>query len=690
VTGRPNTNLDLVGRSDPGGPVDQLQLESGRWASQLGEVVVARRTAEELSLGVGGHIDAAPDQGVASLLVVGIAAAVSDGADGWTTPAQALAIHAVVVGAKGVGSPPAASLMMYRLHAASTPADIQAASTQITRGLPADAVIGASNWLEQKISADVTTSVMIPFLIAFSAFALLAAAVIIGNVVSGAVIAGYREIGVMKSIGFTPAQVVGVFLLQVIFPAAVGALIGVAAGTLASQPFLAQTADAFNLPSPSPIVPWVLGAGLLAPLLVATMATLIPGIRAARLSAAAAIASGSAPHIRRGFLVARVLARLPFPRAITLGATDALARPVRSGMTLVAVVIGVATITFATGLTGSLDLVKHALTRDGQVQVTVTRDSGPGGGAQTMTDAQVVSLIQQQQGTSRFVAVGQLQTHVSGISQPIPVYGYRGESSWIGYVLINGRWFSGPGEAVAPTAFFQAAGVHIGDTVGVGAPGHHTDVRLVGEIFDQQGDDLLLRTDWSTLTGFNPTAATDSYEVNVSGASPQEYVAALATATAGYAVDARASGGSGYDLPFILIESALAGLALVLTLCALAGVFNTVVLNTREKARDTAILKALGMAPRQVILMVLTSVAVIGAIGAVVALPAGMALHRQILTTMGRIAASTAIPGQFYAVFPVPILITLALSGLAVALGGALMPAIWAARSRIGSLLSPE
>ncbi|HWW09326.1 MAG TPA: hypothetical protein VNY76_03665, partial [Candidatus Acidoferrales bacterium] len=189
VTGRPNTNLDLVGRSDPGGPVDQLQLESGRWASQLGEVVVARRTAEELSFGVGGHIDAAPDQGVASLLVVGIAAAVSDGADGWTTPAQALAIHAVVVGAKGVGSPPAAALMMYRLHAASTPADIQAASTQITRGLPADAVIGASNWLEQKISADVTTSVMIPFLIAFSAFALLAAAVIIGNVVSGAVIA---------------------------------------------------------------------------------------------------------------------------------------------------------------------------------------------------------------------------------------------------------------------------------------------------------------------------------------------------------------------------------------------------------------------------------------------------------------------------------------------------------------------
>ena len=47
-----------------------------------------------------------------------------------------------------------------------------------------------------------------------------------------------------------------------------------------------------------------------------------------------------------------------------------------------------------------------------------------------------------------------------------------------------------------------------------------------------------------------------------------------------------------------------------------------------EYARDTAILKALGMAPREVILMVLTSVAIIGVVGAAVALPAGMVLHR--------------------------------------------------------------
>lgn len=45
---------------------------------------------------------------------------------------------------------------------------------------------------------------MSPFLLAFSVFALLASALIIANLVGGAVIAGTHEIGIMKSVGFTP------------------------------------------------------------------------------------------------------------------------------------------------------------------------------------------------------------------------------------------------------------------------------------------------------------------------------------------------------------------------------------------------------------------------------------------------------------------------------------------------------
>lgn len=689
--GKPGSFLDVVGRADPGGPVDQLQLVHGRWVQRSGEVVLSRRESEDSGLIAGDTLTTDGTQGVAALHVVGIAATVNDTADAWVTPAQASSLRMPVLpsgSTKAQQPPPPAWVMMYRLHDASTQHAITAASNQIAHQLPADSIVGSSNWLTVRASADITTSVMIPFLLAFSIVALVVAAMIIGNVVSGAVIAGYRDIGVMKAIGFTPLQVVAVFVVQILIPAAVGAAAGVVAGLLASQPFLGQTADAFNLPTPSGLVPWVIAVCFGTALAVVLLATLLPGLRAARLSAAEAIAAGTSPGLRRGHVLARLLARVPVSRAATLGAADSVARPVRSGMTLVAVALGVATVTFAAGLTASLGDVKAALVRDQQVQVVATRDGGGYLGA-PMSDAQLTSLVQRQPGTRSVTAEGVVQAHITGLSQPIPIHGYRGASNWIGYVLINGRWFNGPGEAVAPTAVLTAASVHLGDTVRVSDAGHVTTVRLVGEIFDEQDDNLLLRTDWSTLASIAPATQPQTYDIAVSG-DPRQYAQQLYTATSGYPVDVEINGDRGLDTPFLLITTAVAGLALVLTLCALAGVFNTVVLNVREKARDMAILKALGMTRAQVIVMVLTSVTAIALAGVVIGIPAGMLLHHQILITMGHIATGTAIPQQFFAVFPWPVLGGLTLAGCGVALAGAWVPALWAARSPIGPLLAPE
>ena len=689
--GKPGNFLDVAGRGDPGGPVDQLQLVHGRWVQRSGEVVLSRRESEDSGLFVGDSLTTDGTQGVASLRVVGIAATVNDTTDAWVTPAQAAALRMPVLpggSTKAQQTRPPAWVMMYRLHDASTQTAITAASNQIARHLPADSIVDSSNWLTVRASADITTSVMIPFLLAFSIFALVVAAMIIGNVVSGAVIAGYRDIGVMKAIGFTPLQVLAVLAVQILIPAVVGAVAGVIAGLLASQPFLGQTADAFNLPAPSGLVPWVIAVCLGTALAVVLVATLLPGLRAARLSAAEAITAGTSPGLRRGHVFTRLLARLPVSRAATIGAGDSVVRPVRSGMTLIAVALGVATVTFAAGLTTSLGDVKAALVRGQQVQVIATRDGGGYLGA-PMSDAQLTSLIQRQSGTQRVTAEGQVQAHITGLSQPIPIYGYRASSSWIGYVVINGRWFSGPAEAVAPTALFTTAGLHLGQIVHISENGRATTVRLVGEIFDEQDDNLLLRTDWSTLASIAPGAAPQTYDIAVSG-DARQYAQQLYTATSGYPVDVEINGDRGLDTPFLLITAAVAGLALVLTLCALAGVFNTVVLNVREKARDMAILKALGMTRAQVIAMVLTSVIVIAIVGVVIGIPAGMLLHHQILITMGHIATGTAIPQQFFAVFPWPVLGGLTVAGFAVALTGAWVPAVWAARSPIGPLLAPE
>jgi ABC-type lipoprotein release transport system permease subunit len=69
--------------------------------------------------------------------------------------------------------------------------------------------------------------------------------------------------------------------------------------------------------------------------------------------------------------------------------------------------------------------------------------------------------------------------------------------------------------------------------------------------------------------------------------------------------------------------------------------------------------------------------------------PAGVTLHRDVLPVMGH-AVQTALPVAVLDVYQAPELVLLALSGLAIAVAGALAPAGWAARVRTAAALRAE
>lgn len=677
--------IPVAGRDQAAGTVDRLTLDAGRFVQRPGEVVLSRQLADETGLRVGDRLAPASDSPLPSLGVVGIATAIGNDAAAWVVPGQL---------PPATGPLPAQYLMAYRLRHASTPAQIAAAVDAITNAVPAQSVMDTSNYLDAKLNADRTTAVMIPFLLAFSVFALLASTLIIANLVGGAVIAGTRDIGIMKSIGFTPAQVVRVFAGQLLIPAAAGCLLGLPAGVLVSQPFLADTAHAFGLPRTFDVAPAVDLLGLTAILFVVTVTTLLASLRAGRLTAAAAIAAGSSPSDGGGSRLAAMAGRLRLPRAVTLGLGESLAKPIRAAMTVAAILIGVATVSFAFGLHASLSMVAAALTRADQVQVEVYREAvgksplpAPADQqATTLSEEQATALIAAQPGTARFVGIGHADVNVPGAGNSVAVFAYRGDASWLGYQLIHGRWFAAPGEAVAPTAFFTRTGHRVGDSMTASLYGQPVSIKLVGEIFDQQGDNMLLRTSIETLPG--RTVVWD-YEIQLRPGTDARSYAGVIEST-GPGLSARINRENGVDVAFLLINSVLAGLALVLTLIATSGVFNTVVLNTREKARDIAILKAIGMTPNQVVAMVIASTAVLGILGAVLGIPAGVALHRNILVVMGQIATSTGIPDQFFKVFGIGLLVPLAVAGIAIAMLGATLPAQWAARSRVTDVLQTE
>jgi putative ABC transport system permease protein len=693
----------VVGRPRPDTSVDRLTIESGRWAQAAGEIVLSQPVADGLGVGTGATVSVGGSHGSRTFTVVGVAGSVSPVAGAWVMPDQVAGLVS--------GSSPLQYQMLYRVQPAATPGNLRQATQAIAGRLPPGSVVTTSSYLDVKRDADLTSAVMVPFLLAFSAFALLAAVLIIGNVVTGVVVASYRDFGVMKSIGFTPPQVVAVLMGQILAPVAAGCLVGIPVGTLAAQPFLQQTAHALNLPAPFTAVLPVDILVLVGVLAAAILSVLVPGWRAGRMSAVSAITTGTAPSqgatTRYSIRLGRRLSDFPAPRALSLGVGDAFARPLRSATTLGAILIGVATVVFALSLHLSLQQVAQHLIRDKYVQVTVNRPTfhigppgggkfGPTGGAppSVPSDQQVSAALARTPGTARFVAEAQDNVTVPGIAEPISYYAYRGDSSWIGFAMISGRWFSHPGEVVAPTKLLQQAHLSIGDTFTAHIHGRPVRLRVVGEILDQTDGDLLLRGEWATLAAVEPHLQATDYEVQIKpGVSPRSYVYQLYQATSSggaTALGVSIADSSSANTTFILLNSVIAGLALVLIAIAVAGVFNTVVLTTREKVRDVAILKAIGMAPAQVVAMVIAGVAFLGVIAGILGIPAGYVLHREIIQFMGQVASNTHIPPAFFDLIDHRVLPLLALAGVGIAAIGAWLPAQWAASGKVATVLQSE
>jgi putative ABC transport system permease protein len=83
------------------------------------------------------------------------------------------------------------------------------------------------------------------------------------------------------------------------------------------------------------------------------------------------------------------------------------------------------------------------------------------------------------------------------------------------------------------------------------------------------------------------------------------------------------------------------------------------------------------------------SIALVGLVAGIVAVPAGIYLHHQVLPTMAH-AANSGIPQSLLSVYAPWGVVVLALAGLLIAVAGALGPATWAARTRTAFALRAE
>ncbi|MGX1504403.1 UNVERIFIED_CONTAM: putative ABC transport system permease protein [Streptomyces graminofaciens] len=680
----PGWPMTVVGRDDRGHDVDEVALLEGRWPTRPGEIVLS---ADSSLLATMGMKVTFPDlSGGPALTVVGVARSVTRTADAWVVPAQMSALTA-----PGSGG----YQMLYRFTDAGTAAQIGAGGKAVTASLPRGAAVGEQSWLTVRKSAERDTAVYVPFLVAFGALGLVMSVLIVGNVVASAVGTGTRRIGILKAVGFTPAQVVRAYVGQALIPAAVGTALGVLAGHLLAVPVLAETGEVYGTSSLA-VAPWVdlaVIAGLLG--LVAATAW-ASAWRAGRLRTVDALAVGRNASTGRGRRAVRLAGRLPLPQPVALGLARPFARPGRALAMGTAILFGAVAVTFTVGMVASLGQVMKAKAHDTADAVVPAPlpDFGPGGpgpGTRPRADpVAVAAAVEAAAGTGKYYRAATVRATVSGPTATIDVVAFTGDASWGGYTMVSGRWFDEPGEAVVPTPFLAATGTRIGDTVTLNGLAEPVPVRIVGEVLDPRNDGMQVFTDASTLAAARPDLTETSHHIAVSsGTDVSGYVAALNRDLAPLGITAQAGGlDAGGDM-VVTLNALSAVLTLMLVAVAALGVLGGVLLDTRERVREIGVHKALGMTPRQTVAMVLTSVVVTGLVAGALGVPLGVALHGRVLPAMGE-SVGLRLPDSVLAVYSGAELLPLALGGLLIATLGALLPAGWAARARTATALRTE
>ena len=678
--GQPWGQLRLAGRPASGGPVDDLVLNAGHWVDGPGQVVLNGYPGNG-GIVVGNTLQMAGAPGKPTLTVVGFANSITSTADGWVAPGEIAALRTP-------GTQPTAQLL-YRFSQAGSDAQIRADVAAITRALPAGSVAATASWLAAQFQSEGNGAIMEPFVTAFALIGLAMAVLIVANVVSGAVVAQYQRIGVLKSLGLTPGQVVAVYLSRVGWPALAGCLAGVALGSLLAVSVLRQSAGAYGVGSQQ--VPWwaliIAPAGMLG---LTMLAALGPAVRAGRLSAVNAIAAGRAPRSGRGYAAHRLAAALRLPRPVGLGVAAPFARPARTLVTLAAVAFGATAVIFAVGLGASLSRAAASQSQSATVPVQIQEDGNGAGPNQMPTAAQLAAataVVRSQPGTAHAVTLYGDQVTVAEISQKVQAVAFDGPSAWTGYALIAGHWYDAPGEVNVNTSFLTASGLAVGDTATVNTGTAQVVVRIVGEVFAPSRQPRVygatqtlpglanVQNFWQVDVGLRPGTSTTSYVRTVNGRlGANSPFAAMPPSTG----------------KFYAIASALIGLlALMVAIAAGLGVLNTVLMTTRDRVHDLGVFKALGMRPGQIVTMVICWIAVPAIIAAAIAAPAAVVLNTATLHAMGA-TAHTGIPASFTQVFGPVRLALLSLAALAIAVAGALLPATWAARARPATALRAE
>ncbi len=561
------------------------------------------------------------------------------------------------------------------------PESVDEMLAQIEAILRADAIASHTDWRDVRESAIFGAQLNFVFLGTFSFFAILAAALVIASSIGSLVLSQFRQIGILKAIGFTQNQIltlhIGQYLILGLIGGPVGLLLGIALSPLPLKSVAASLSTSFQPPINPPLIALVLGiiAGII------TIATLGAARRGAKANIVKAIAIGAeAPH-KKPFWGVRLATRLGFPMTFILGLNDISVRPFRSFMTGLNLTLGVIGVIFGLTLNETLKTYETNPALLGIVyDAIVTREE--------TSDNRTQGRLRRAPGVDAFYSeyLADVETPQG---QSFQVRAVEGDLAAFPFTISEGRFFQpNTYEAVAGQGLLDWLGLKVGDELTLildDKEERPITWQIVGQYPEPVNAGQMLMVSWPTVARL------------IRHAQPRTYFLKLApdadTVQLKQYLEPRAESDLniifvGQTLPdaVFYLQLAIFALSGILIAIALINVFNTSLLAVQEKLRMIGVLKTLGMTPAQVVTMVNTTAGLLGILATAAGIPLGLALTKGLLAMLSSVYGFGEVNvtlNYLYALLLIPLMIIISIAG-------SIIPGKRAARLSIVQVLRNE
>lgn len=599
-------------------------LTGGRWLDSRDDdaVVLADSVATALWARPGDMLALSDGRTATTLRVVGIARTAEVGYAPGDTPGIGWAPAATV---EALSTQTGRSGQTEGLRLAD-PDDARFVVQRAVTELGAERVVDVSTWRDARTDAEGDNHLLGVLTGFFGLGALLAAALAVAGAAGTRVLAQRRDISVLKAVGFTPRQVIGVFLVQHVLLATIGVLIGAAATEGFGPHVPGVLGQAVSLWQTLPQYTWSLPVTLLGTVLVIACGTVFAGWRAARVPAVPA-ARAPVGGRRRMTGAARVALRLRVPPFLVLGWRGVLHRPVRSAGTALRLALSILMITVALGTWATLNRFEHEPARVGLAGSLTAR---PTSGGSDGTERQLAGVP----GVAAVYPQVELAALAPGQNGTVTLRGLGTPADPYPFAIADGRAPTGPDEAVAGQGLLDTLHVSVGQWVRLTVGGTPYILHIVGRSIETGHQGVAISTSYGTLHDQDALLRPDSYMLRLASGARTDTVRAALTAAWHGGLEVR-------DVvnPAAALSPArgvIVGLIVVLVLIGLAELLTAVAAEIRDHSRDLSAYRAVGLTPRQTIATVAAGVTLIVLTAAVAGTVVGRLVSDWLINLQGR------------------------------------------------------